>query len=233
MEEDKWISVADATDFFETPDACALINQAWKSGTGRFRGVRPGESEPVEIPFHEDGKIDCAASRVVDGLFTTYLSVTMRWADAKRLAPAAVELLAEEATTPASPPSEPTPQSAASVPAAEEPPAGADVKRSAEDAETPSPPPEKAPQGALDADILDILEAECGPLVTEVAVALRRHFPEGRPRGWKRDKLMHYVHEKSEGKIDIFSPATLDRAFELAWPRAKRSRASKAAKPPR
>jgi hypothetical protein len=78
----------------------------------------------------------------------------------------------------------------------------------------------------------DILEARAGPLVTEVAVALRRHFPEGRQRGWTRDKLMHYVHEKSEGQIDIFSPATLDRAIELAWPRAKRSRAPKALKQP-
>jgi hypothetical protein len=68
--------------------------------------------------------------------------------------------------------------------------------------------------------------------VKEVALALRRLF-EGRPRGRTRDKLMQYVHEQSGGKIDVFSPATLDRALELVWPRAKRSRALKAAKSPR
>jgi hypothetical protein len=115
MTEDHWIFVADAADFFETPDACMLINQAWKLGTDRFRGVRPGETESVEIPSNEAGKIDCDASRVVDGLFTTYVSVMMRWADAKRLAPAAVELLVEESTTPASPLPQDEPQSATSA----------------------------------------------------------------------------------------------------------------------
>jgi hypothetical protein len=112
--------------------------------------------------------------------------------------------------------------------------AQADVNRLAQEAKETAAldalPTERAPQGASDADIL---EAKAGPLVEEVAIALRRHFPEGPPRGWTRDRLMHYVHEKSEKKIEVFSPATLDRARALAWPRAKRSHAPEAAKPPR
>jgi hypothetical protein len=109
--------------------------------------------------------------------------------------------------------------------------AQADFERELRKASTPaSPPTEQAPQSASSADIL---EAQAGPLVQEVALELLRHFPEGRPRGLTRDKLMQCVHKKSGGKIGVFSPATLDRALLLAWPRAKRSRAPKAAKPPR
>jgi hypothetical protein len=109
--------------------------------------------------------------------------------------------------------------------------AQADFERELRKASTPaSPPTEQAPQSASSADIL---EAEAGPLVQAVELELRRHFPEGRPRGLTREKLMLFVHKKSGGKIDVFSLATLDRARELVWPRAKRSRAPKAAKPPR
>jgi hypothetical protein len=106
-----------------------------------------------------------------------------------------------------------------------------DVERLAQEARfAASLPTEQVPQSASNADIL---EAEAGPLVKAVASELRRHFPEGRPRGLTRDKLMQCVHKKSGGKIAVFSPATLDRAVALAWPRAKRSRAPKAAKPTR
>lgn len=98
--------------------------------------------------------------------------------------------------------------------------AQADVERLARKAQTPR----SSREGASEADIL---EAKVGPLVKEVALWLRRHF-ERRPRGRTRDKLALYVHKKSGGKIDIISPATLDRALELVWPRAKRLRASKA-----
>lgn len=205
MAKDQRVSVAAAADFFGTPDARRLIQRLWREGAFRLQGVRPGESEPVEIPFNEGGRVDCKKSRIVIGrLCTTYLNVTMKWPDVERLAQADVRRLAQ-----------------------------AEVERLALEATqsaTSAAPPKQAPQGASNADIL---EAEAGPLVKAVALELRRHFPEGRPRGLTRDKLMQGVHKKSGGKIDVFSPATLDRALALAWPRAKPSRAQKAAKPPR
>jgi hypothetical protein len=196
MAHDKRISVADAAGFIGTPDAPGIIEQARKRGVVRLRGVPAGKTKAVEISPSERGEIDCSASRIgVGTLLTTYRSVTIAWADVKRLAQADVERLAREAR----------------------------------EAATSAAPAKEAPQGASNSDILG---AEAGPLVKAVALELRRHFPESRPSGFTRDKLMHYVHEKSEGKIDIFSPATLDRAIELAWPRAKRSRAPKALKQP-
>jgi hypothetical protein len=204
MAEDKWISVADAADFLGTSDATELIQRYWKLGTVRLYGVRPGESEPVGIPAGEAGTIDCIESRVGAGeLFTTYHSVTIAWDDVERLAQADVERLLREAGQ--------NPQAAEPL---------------AQAAQTP-------PSAREGASNTDILEAKEGPLVKAVALALRRHFPEGRPHGLIRDKLAQYVHKNSGGKIDLFSPATLDRALALAWPRAKRSRAPKAAKPPR
>jgi hypothetical protein len=100
-----------------------------------------------------------------------------------------------------------------------------DVSRLLEKAKTP-------PSAREGASNVDILEAEAGQLVKAVALELRRHFPKAQP-AWTRDKLMQHVHKKSEGAIDVFSPATLDRAIALAWPRAKRQRAPKVAKPPR
>jgi hypothetical protein len=115
MAEDRWISVADAADFLKTHDACRLIQRSWKLGTIRLYGVRPGESEPVEIPSNEGGRVGCKKSRIVIGsLFTTYQSVTMAWADverlaqaqadAERLAQADAERLLQEGKTPASSP---------------------------------------------------------------------------------------------------------------------------------
>jgi hypothetical protein len=113
MAEEKWISVADATDFIGTPDAPELIQRAWKLRIIRLRGVRPGESEPVEIPFSEDGTVDCDDSHIAIGtLLTTYHSVTVKWADVERLAQVDFDRRAKEAGRPASPPPEQTPQSA-------------------------------------------------------------------------------------------------------------------------
>ena len=82
MAEDHWISVACAADIVATSDARKLIQRAWKLGAIRLRGLRPGESEPVEIPSSEGGKVDCKKSRIVIGrLCTTYLNVTMKWPD--------------------------------------------------------------------------------------------------------------------------------------------------------
>jgi hypothetical protein len=104
--------------------------------------------------------------------------------------------------------------------------AQADVERLAKEAQTPpAPPPKQARNRPL-------IAAEAGPLVKAVALELRRHFPEDRPRGLTRDKLMLYVYAQAGGKIDVFSPATLDRAIALAWPGSKPARV-KAAKPPR
>jgi hypothetical protein len=105
MAGDKRILVADAADFIGTPDAPRVIELAWKLRKQfgfRFFGVRAGESEPIEIPFNEDGKIDCEASRIGEGaLFATYRSVTIVWEDCKRLAQADVQrLLAQEAEAP-------------------------------------------------------------------------------------------------------------------------------------
>jgi hypothetical protein len=109
-----------------------------------------------------------------------------------------------------------------------------DVKRLAQvDVDRLLQKTQKLPSAREGASNADILEAEDGWLVKTVALELRRHFPEGRPRGLTRDKLILWVHKKSDGNIDLFSPATLDRAIALAWPRAKRSHAPKAAKPPR
>ena len=150
MAEDKRISVADAADFIGTSDARRLIQRAWKLGAIRLHGVRPGESEPVEIPFNEGGRVDCKKSRIViGGLCTTYLSVTMKWPDVERLAQADVRRLAQAEVE--------------------------RLAREASDAATSAAPPKQAPQGASNADIL---EAEAGPLVKAVALELRRHFPE-------------------------------------------------------
>ena len=107
------IFVADAAHFIGKSGAKRLINQAWKRGTILLRGVRPGESEPVEIPFNEGGRVDCKKSRIVIGrLCTTYLSVTMKWPDVERLVQADFEWQLREAETPVSPPLKQTPQSA-------------------------------------------------------------------------------------------------------------------------
>jgi hypothetical protein len=88
MEEDQWISVADAADFIGE-HAPRIISWAWKLGTVRLYGMRPGEPEPVEIPAHEGGSLDCDESWVVIGdLCTTYRGVTLRLADLEWLAQA-------------------------------------------------------------------------------------------------------------------------------------------------
>jgi hypothetical protein len=83
------IFVADAAHFIGKSGAKRLINQAWKQGFIPLRGVRPGESEAVEIPFNEGGRVDCKKSRIVIGrLCTTYLSVSLKLADLEWLAQA-------------------------------------------------------------------------------------------------------------------------------------------------
>ena len=80
------MSLADATDFLGAPDAERLISRAWRRGAARLRGVRPGESHPVEIPSSEEGEIDCVDSRIGEGvLLTTYQTVTIAWDDVRRL----------------------------------------------------------------------------------------------------------------------------------------------------
>ena len=93
-----------------------------------LRGVRPGESEPVEIPFNEGGRVDCKKSRIVIGrLCTTYLSVTMKWPDVERLAQADVKRLVQ---------------------------ADAErLAREASEAASSAAPPKQAPAGASNADI--------------------------------------------------------------------------------
>ena len=93
------IFVADAAHFIVKSGAKRLINQAWKQGFISLRGARPGESEPVEIPFNEGGRVDCKKSRIVIGrLCTTYLSVTMKWPDVERMAQADFERQLREAS---------------------------------------------------------------------------------------------------------------------------------------
>jgi hypothetical protein len=105
MAADHRISVAGAADFIGTPDAPRLIQLARKLKIIRLRGVRPDESDPVEIPFNENGTVDCDASRVGEGgLLATYRNVTIAWADVRRLTQIDVKRLAKQAATPASPP---------------------------------------------------------------------------------------------------------------------------------
>jgi hypothetical protein len=102
MAQDKRILVAGAADILGKPRGKRLINQAWKQGFITLRGVRPGESEPVEIPSNEGGRVDCKKSLIVIGrLATTHHSVTMAWADVERLARADVDWLLREAASPA------------------------------------------------------------------------------------------------------------------------------------
>ena len=116
MAKDQRVSVADAADFFGTPDARRLIQRLWREGAFRLHGVRPGESEPVEIPAKEGGRIDFVASAVGYGaLFTTYRNVTLAWADVERLAQADFERELREASGPASPSSQQAPQSTSSA----------------------------------------------------------------------------------------------------------------------
>jgi hypothetical protein len=88
MADDKRIFIKDAADF-TGGDAPRIISRAWKQGTVRLYGVRPGETEPVEIPAYEGGSLDCEDSCVVIGdLCTTYRSVTLKLADLEWLAQA-------------------------------------------------------------------------------------------------------------------------------------------------
>ena len=81
-QDNKLISVADAAHFLAIPNvkvsikqakqhikrAKLLINQAWKQRFITLYGVPAGEpvdSEPVEIPFNEGGRVDCKKSRIV------------------------------------------------------------------------------------------------------------------------------------------------------------------------
>ena len=195
------IFVADAADFIGKSDAKPLINLAWKMGAIPLRGVRPGESEPVEIPFNEGGRVDCKKSRIVIGrLCTTYLSVTMKWTDVERLAQVDVRRLVQ---------------------------ADAErLAREASEAASSAAPPKQAPGGASNADIL---EAEAGPLMRAVASELRRLFPKERP-ALRNDELMERVRKEAGGTLGVFSLRTLERAIALAWPRPKRQRAPKAGK---
>jgi hypothetical protein len=187
MADDRWQLLAEAAGFIGK-HGDRFIRQARRLKLIPLRGVRVGESEPVEIPFSEIGPIDCESSRIGDGLLTLWRDVTMRWDDVKRLAQVDVERLLQKT--------------------------------------------QKLPSARDGASNADILEAEDGPLVKEVALQLRRLFPEGRPRGMTREQIMLHVCKVLRKRTDWFSPATLDRAIALAWPRAKRSRAPKAAKPP-
>jgi hypothetical protein len=105
MAADHRISVAEAADFIGTPDAPRLIQLAWKLKIIQLRGVRPGESDPVEIPFSENGTVDCDASRIGEGaLLTAYRNVTIAWANVRRLTQIDVKRLAKQAATTALPP---------------------------------------------------------------------------------------------------------------------------------
>lgn len=102
--QDKRISIGDAADFLGTPDAAELIERAWKLGTVGLRGVRPGETAPVEIAADENGKLDCGASLIADRLFTSHQTVTIAWADVERMAQADVDRVAQDVRPQASPP---------------------------------------------------------------------------------------------------------------------------------
>jgi hypothetical protein len=113
MADDDRISVRDAADF-TGGDAPRIISRAWKLGAARLYGVRPGETEPVEIPAHEGGSLDCEDSCVViGGLCTTYRSVTLKVADLAWLAQAQDKL--EQQALQASEAASSAPQAAANA----------------------------------------------------------------------------------------------------------------------
>jgi hypothetical protein len=101
MADDRWLLLAEAAGFIGKHGE-RLIRRARRLKLIPLRGVRAGESEPVEIPFSETGPIDCEGSRIGDGLLTLWRDVMMRWEDAKQVAQLDVNRLLQKAQTPPS-----------------------------------------------------------------------------------------------------------------------------------
>ena len=195
------IFVADAAHFIGKPGAKRLINQAWKQGTITLRGVRPGESEPVEIPFNEGGRVDCKKSRIVIGrLCTTYLSVTMKWPDVERLAQADVEWLLREAAL-----------VAANTPVIEAPP-------NQPSQNVPSVTETLAPQANVEQVTQEAVTTASKPKQEdEVAAALFQEWPNVRPRGMKVKDLLIVLHDSDRHPdLGTFGMSTLERAIRKA-----------------
>ena len=196
MVEDRRISVASAAEFIGA-NGCRLINWAWRQGAVLPFGVRPGENEPVEIPASERGRIDCATSRVVSGLFTWFQNVTLRWSEVERLAHVDVELLA---------------QTDIELLAQR-----ADDERLAREAGTVASPPPRQDANTL------VAEAEASPLVRALAAQLQNRWPEGRPNKDVDEiltDLREYLRE-STPNFSVFQKRTLERAIRIVWPRPK------------
>jgi hypothetical protein len=85
--DDRWILAADAADFLGKR---ARKRISRRLGPVRLRGARPGERELGDISVDETqgARLDWGRSRIVDGLFTLFVNVHMRWADVERLADA-------------------------------------------------------------------------------------------------------------------------------------------------
>jgi hypothetical protein len=198
------IFVADAADFIGKSRGKRLINQAWKQKTIRLRGVRPGESEPVEIPFNEGGRVDCKKSRIVMGrLCTTYLSVTMKWPEVRRLAQADVERLGREAK-----------EVAASA-----------APWSKQGRQSPTHPA-IGPAGEAERE-------KSVTLAEALASELSRLYPTGRPAK-RRAELMERVRKAVGEKLGVFELTTLDRAMRLlGWTTRRPKRAEPPPQPPR
>jgi hypothetical protein len=191
-------------------DAEQRLQRAWEEGTLPLRGVPtgPGSHESVEIPPSEAGNhwLDCPGSLIFRGRgpgrprLMDYHSVQMRKADVERLArEAGGDTAGTETQVQASPPDE-----SAVAPDAHE----ANAKPQEEEAAS------------------DAQEADTKPRA--VASWLHRLFPNGRPPGRSNKDLGDSVRRKAGEKLGGFSPRTLDRAIQLAWPRQTSPKRAKA-----
>jgi hypothetical protein len=87
------LPLADAADFLSDDDADDLepafeiIDQAWRAGTIRLYGMRPGSTEFEEFPpdYGREIAYDRQRATTAGGFLTTHLNVTVAWDDIKQL----------------------------------------------------------------------------------------------------------------------------------------------------
>ena len=236
MPEDEWALVARVASLIF--DGEQRIQRAWRDPSFPFRGVPhaiPRTREPVEIPSADRGRLvlDCPRSRAGRPRLWDYHSVEMRTVD--------IERLAQEAITPTpQPPRAARTADAvhrdaktviaprrrtysridlgrvdltgdiAAAPARQEE-AAPGAAPAAANTPVSESQPEQPPQSA--ASVAETLAPEASALVREVAAALRKKWPEGRPKMTVYQILESLHTDYPKTKIGVCGKTTLERAL--------------------
>ena len=168
------------------------LQRAWEEGALSLRGIPhtiPQAREVVEIPASEANRLSLECRR-------SRLGRPRLWDyHSVQVRKADVERLLAEAA--------------------------GDRAPAASEAQEAGPKPQPAPPDAREAEKPQATASEAqeaGPLARAVARRLRHLFSDGRPPGLSYKQLAESVSTAAGKKLGAFSPTTMKRAVQLAWP---------------